>query len=114
MAVQPRKIIQGTLLPAAAATTPGLYACPSNEKVQVKKLTFANTDATARLLTIHQVASGGSASAANMVVPTVTIPAGGTYECFEIEGHILQAGDFITAFSDVANKVAVQGTGVSL
>jgi hypothetical protein len=114
MAVTPRKIIQGTLLPAAAAATPGLYACPANEKVQIKKLTFVNDDASTRLLTLHLVASGGTASASNLVTKAISIPAGGSYEAFEAEGHILQAGDFITAFSDVANKVAVQGTGVSL
>lgn len=114
MAVQPRKIIQGTQIPNAAAATPGLYACPANEKVLIKKLTFTNDDSSTRLLTIHLVASGGTAAASNLVTKSVSIPAGGTYEAFEAEGHILQAGDFITAFSDVAAKVTCHGSGVSL
>lgn len=114
MAVTPRKIIQGTQLPSAAAATPGLYACPANEKVLIKKLTFTNDDASTRTVTIHLVASGGTASASNLLTKAASIAAGGTYEAFEAEGHILQAGDFITAFSDAVGKVTVHGSGVSL
>lgn len=114
MAVIPRKIIQGTQLSNAAAVTPGLYACPANEKVLIKKLTFTNDDASTRLLTIHLVASGGTASASNLITKAASLAAGATYEAFECEGHILQAGDFLTAFSDVAAKVTCHGSGVSL
>jgi hypothetical protein len=114
MAFNARKLVQGTQLPAAAAATPGLYACPANEKVMLRKATFTNDDTSTRLLTIHLVASGGTAAASNLVTKSISIPAGGTYEAFEIEGHILETGDFITAFSDVANKVTCHVSGASL
>ena len=109
-----RRLVQGTQLPAAAAASPGLYACPANEKVMVRKATFTNDDSSTRLLTIHLVASGGTAAASNLVTKGISIPPGSTYEAFEIEGHILEAGDFITAFSDVANKITCHMSGAKL
>ena len=95
MAVTPRKIIQGTQLPNAAAATPGLYACPANEKVLIKKLTFTNDDASTRTVTIHLVASGGTAAASNLLTKAVSIPAGGTYEAFDRDEDVL--GCFLLA-----------------
>lgn len=114
MAVTPKKIIQGTLLPNAAAASPGLYACPANTKCLLKKLTFTNNDASARTVTVHLVASGGSASTSNILTKTVSIAAGATYEAFEAEGHILGPGDFITAFADTAALVACHGSAVEI
>lgn len=115
MAVIPKKFIDGVQLPNAAAASPGLYAAGTNEKLLIKKLTFTNTDASARQLMIHLVSSGGTASASNMLTSsTVVIPAGAVYEAFEAVGHLIAAGGFITAFSDVAGKVTCHGTGVLL
>lgn len=114
MAVIPKKIIPGVQIPAAAAASPGLYACPANTKTLLKKLTFTNDDASARVVTVHLVASGGAAGSSNLVTKSVSIAAGATYEAFEAEGHVLMAGDFITAFSDVAAKVTCHGSGVEV
>lgn len=112
MSVTPKKIIPGVQIPNAAATTPGLYAAPALTKCQIKKLTFTNNDASAHTVTIHLVASGGTAGVTNTVTKAVSIAAGGVYEAFEAEGHILQPGDFITAFADAATQVTCHGSGV--
>lgn len=114
MAVTAKKLVQGTLLPNAAAASPGLYACPASTKTLIKKLTFTNNDASTHTVTIHLVASGGSASTSNILTKAVAIAAGATYEAFEAEGHILGAGDFITAFADAASQVACHCSGVEI
>lgn len=114
MAVTPKKIVPGIQLPNAAAASPGLYACPANTKTLIKKATFTNNDATARTVTIHLVASGGTAGVTNIVTKAAVIAAGATYEAFEIEGHILQPGDFITAFADAASMVTCHISAVEI
>lgn len=114
MAVTPKKLVPGIQIPNAAAATPGLYVCPANTKTLIKKVTFTNNDASARLVTVHLVASGGSASASNIVTKAISIAAGATYEAFEAEGHIMHPGDFITAFSDAASQVTAHISGVEI
>lgn len=112
MSVTLSKIIQGVQLPNAAAASPGLYACPANTKVQIKKLTFTNNDSSAHTVTIHIVASAGTAGVTNIITKAASIAAGATYEAFEVEGHVLQPTDFITAFADAASQVTCHGSGI--
>lgn len=56
-----------------AGTT--IYTVPTGYAAQVKDMTIANTTSGALTALIHFVASGGSASAANTIFPTITIPA---------------------------------------
>lgn len=112
MAVTPKKIIPGIQIPNAVATTPGLYAVPANTKTVIKKLTFTNNDTVARLVTLHLVASGGTGGVTNIITKAFPIGPGLTYEAFEAEGHVMQTGDFITAFSDAASMVTCHGSGV--
>ncbi len=114
MSVTPKRLFEGVQIPNAAAATPGLYACPANTKTIIKKLTFTNVDTSAHTVTVHLVASGGSASNSNMVTKAFPVGPGITYEAFECEGHVLSPGDFITAFADAASVVTAHGSGVEV
>jgi hypothetical protein len=114
MAVTPKKIIPGIQIPNAVVATPGLYAAPANTKTIIKKLTFTNNDTVARTVTVHLVASGGTGGATNIITKAYPIGPGATYEAFEAEGQVLQVGDFITAFADVASMVTCHGSGVEV
>ncbi len=109
--------------PAAAtqlATTPGttLYTCPTGTKAEVRKLTFLNTTGTARTVTVALIRSGASTTPAagntiwsgSSVPLTATAPRG--VECFEIEGQVLNPGDFIQAFADAGTAVTPFGSVV--
>lgn len=52
-----------------------LYTVPSSYQTVVTDIDVANTTAGALSLTLHLVVSGGSASAANMLFPAISIAA---------------------------------------
>ena len=100
------------------ATTPGdvLYTCPAGTKAQIQKLTFLNTTATARTVTVHIVRSGGAIGVTNQVWIAATVPLNTTaprgVECFEAEGQVLNPGDFIQAFASAATAITPMGSVV--
>lgn len=114
MLVTPVCLFEGTALPNAAAATPGLYASPANTRTVIKSFSVTNTDTVARLVTVHLVASGGAASAANMIAKAEPVGPGQTYHVSQAVGQVLEAGDFITAFADVAAVVAARASGVKV
>lgn len=63
---------------AQSAVTTGagtlLYTVPNGFKADVQNIDVANTTAAPISFTMHLVVSGGSASAANMLFPAVSIP----------------------------------------
>ena len=106
MSVTP-KTITAALIAAAAAT---YYTAPANTRALIKKLTFTNTTAGALTVTVHLLPSGGTASATNMLVSARNIGAGETYECFEAQGQVLQAGGLIQALASAATSISIQGS----
>lgn len=100
------------------AVTPGdiLYTCPVGTKAQIQKLTFLNTTAAARTVSVYVVRSGGAIGVTNQIwnaapVPvTATAPRG--VECFEAEGVVLNPGDFLRCFSDGAAAITPSGSVV--
>lgn len=112
MSISPVNLFEGTLLPNAVATTPGLFASPANTRTRIGAFSVTNTDTVARLLTVHLVASGGTASAANMIAKAEPIGPGQTYHVFQAIGQVLEAGDFITAFGDAASVLAARASGL--
>lgn len=87
-------------LPVAATTQ---YTTPAARQDVIKDMEFANTTGAAITLIVNIVPTGGTASAANQILPTVTIPANQT---FHWTGTIvMNAGDFIST--------AASGTGIT-
>jgi hypothetical protein len=108
MSLSPGVLYLGGALTNALVT---LYTSPANSKSLVTKTVFTNTDTVARLLTVNLIRSGGSASAANILVDAQSIPAGASYEATELEGQWLNTGDFIQAKADTG--AVVNCTGIS-
>ena len=105
MSVTPRTITAAQLT-AAAAT---YYTAPANTKSIVKKLTFTNNDASAHTFTVYLVPSGGTASAANILIKDQAIAAGECAECYQAAGQVLQVGGTIQALADAASPVTLPG-----
>jgi len=70
-----------------------IYTVPTGFKTDVQDIFIANTTVAAITLSLHFVASGGSASAANAVFSSVSIPANTTVHWSG--NQTLSAGKFI-------------------
>jgi Flp pilus assembly protein TadD len=103
--VTPKRLIEGSQLTGAAAT---YYTAPALTKTRIRKLTLNNTTGGAVAVTVYLVPSGGAAGVANAVWSAQTIAAGAKAECYEAEGHVLEAGDFISA---LGLSVTIQASG---
>lgn len=99
--------ITSAQITASAAT---YYTSPTNGRGIIKKLTFTNSTATARTLTVYLVPAAGTADATNIVTDAVTVAAHSVYECFEAEGQTLLTGQTLQAKSDSATALTIAGT----
>ena len=91
--------------PGAAAGT--LYTCPAGTQARVLKCTATNDTTTVTTLTVYKVPSGGTAGVTNLILNEKSIASKATYECFEVNGQVLDAGDFIQALAGVADQITV-------
>ena len=107
MAQRSRRLWDAAQLTNAAAT---YYTATS---VRAKNLWFTatNPNATAYLVTIYLIKSGGAASASNTVTYQRTVLPGQTIVFYECCGHVLDPGDFVQAFADTGAKVTFMGSG---
>jgi hypothetical protein len=107
------KLFQPAQLTASVAT---YYTVPANKRTQIKKLTATNptSSAAVRVVTVHLVPSGGTASDTNMIISARPVAVGQAMDLFEAENHILLAGDTIQAFADAATDVSFQGSGIEV
>ena len=72
-----------------------IYTVPTGYKTSVMNIDIANTNGTSNTFALHLVASGGSATAANTLVPTVSVDG---HTMIQWSGNqMLSAGDFIQA-----------------
>jgi len=108
--ITPKRIISGAQVTASLAP---YYTCPANTKCIIKNLSFSNTTATARTVTVNLIPSGGTAGAANQIVTTHTIPAYSEWQCSIASGHVLEAGGFIQAVADSASAITIIGSGIT-
>lgn len=84
----------------ASPTTATLYTVPASKKALIKTIDIANTTSAAKSATVYLVASGGSASASNMLIPTVSIPANGMLQWHGEQ--VLDVGDFIVSMGSAS------------
>ena len=89
-----------------------LYTTPSQKRVMISKVTVANTTAAAVTFALYLVPKGDTAGVTNIIVPTRTIEAYGTYDC--LSRHVIESGDKLYGLASVAAAVTVHGSGVRL
>lgn len=91
--------------PAAANTT--LYTCPTHTQARVLKCTVTNDTTTASTISFNKVPSGGSVGVTNLIMNTKAIGSQETYDCPEVVGQVLDAGDLISAIAGNADQLTV-------
>ena len=80
--------------PATSNTT--LYTCPVNTQARILKCTVTNDTTTAKTITFHKGGTGDG----NLILNARTIGSEETYECPEVVGQVLNAGDIINAIAE--------------
>ena len=82
-----------------------------NCKTLIDKFTVTNVSASNATFSCNLVASGGAADATNLVLKTRSIAPGDTYQCPELVGQSLEAGDFISTLAGTATALTISATG---
>lgn len=111
MAITPKRLVEGTVLTAAAVTQ---YTAPGLTKTVIKKVTATNTTGTAQSVTLYLIPSGGSAGAASTNTIVQTVPANSGLELYLAENHVLEAGDFIQALASAVSSITLMASGVEV
>lgn len=104
----PTPLCTGVQLGTAAAS---LYLVPQNTITTISAATLTNSTAVARTVTMHLVPSGGTPSAANMILSARTISPGESYNVAQAIGQSMRAGSTIQALADAANAVSLVASG---
>lgn len=89
------------------ATDTTLYTCPANTVARVLKCTACNDTTTVPTFSFNKVPSGGSVAATNLVINGRPLGNKETYECPEVVGQILDAGDIISGIASSADQVTI-------
>lgn len=76
----------------------------------IDKHTVTNTTGGGVAYTVNVVPSGSVAGASNQVL-SKTIAAGETYQCPEVVGQVLNAGDFISTLAGAAASLTILANG---
>jgi len=110
MAETYKRLAQGRL-PAAGGTTE-LFDVPAATQVIIKSINISNNTGTARAVTLHHVTNGGSLADTNIILPGVSIQAGGWAE---YDGTICMAATTeFHGFAAVADVISYTIWGVEI
>jgi len=82
-----------------------------NCKTIIDKMTVTNTSAANVNFSVNLVASGGSASAGNILIDERAIAPNETYTCPETVGQVLEPGDFISTLAGAATSLTIMASG---
>lgn len=77
----------------------------------IDKFTVTNTTSANVLFSVNVVTSGGSVSAANLIVNQRVVAPKETYTCPELIGQVLQPGDFISTLAGAAASLTMRASG---
>jgi hypothetical protein len=88
----------------------GATAVPSNTKVILKQIILANTSSSSATVSISLVPSGGTAGAANRIVPNVSVSANSVV-VIDLS-QVMEPGDFLSAVQGTAGAITVNISGV--
>lgn len=94
----------------AEAAQTGQYTAV-NCKAIIDKFTATNSTLSAVTFSVNLVASGGSASAQNVVLSGKSIAPGETYLCPELVGQVLESGGFISTLAGTASALTISASG---
>lgn len=84
-----------------------------NTKAVVRKLSFRNTGATARTVTVYVIAASGSAGTTNELAVKAIAP-GKTWNVIEIQGEIIETGMKVQAKQDAGTDVNANCSGANI
>lgn len=106
--IQPAVLTPSTAL---GNTATAIYTTPTAGQTVVRRAVFTNTDTVPRLITVHRVPNGGSATTANIVIQAYRLAPGQAYPAPELASMVLNGGDAIFALADAAAVVNVTMSG---
>lgn len=90
------------------------YTVPTNTTTVIKKVTVTNSTGLAATVSIYKVVSGGTPTAANIIISARNIPSGADVELYSVENHVLNSGDAIYAESGTASALTFHMSGIEL
>jgi hypothetical protein len=94
----------------AEASQTTQYTAGSGVRTIIDKFTAYNGTASAATLTVSIIASGGAASA-DEVIMSRSIAAGETYTCPELVGQVINAGGFVSTLAGTASAIVIRASG---
>lgn len=77
----------------------------------IDKFTVTNTSASNVSFSCNLVASGGSASNANLVLKARVIAPNETYNCPELVGQVVEQNGFISTLASAATSLTISASG---
>lgn len=98
------------LILAGYANTSETTEYPATVPTVIDKFTGTNIGAAVAVLTVKLVPQGGSAGTSNIIVKK-SIDPGETVAFWEIQGHALEVGGFISVICDTASAVVRRCSG---
>jgi len=104
--------INQLIAPQQVAATATTYYTSTRATTRIDSFTLTNTDTAAQTVTVYVIASGGSASAANMIISAKSIQPGECYIATEMIGKTLPASSFVQALCSTASKVTIEASGI--
>lgn len=111
MARTPANYSHNTQLSTSASSI--VESVASNTKSIVGKLSFYNSGASSRVVTVYVVESSGTAGTANTVISRA-IPADKTWSVSEVVGEVLTSGMSLQAKQDAGTDVNANCSGVDV
>ena len=82
-----------------------------NCKAIIDKFTITNTSAGNLTISVNLVTSGGSPSAANLIMDTRAIAPDETSTCPELVGQALEPGGYISTIASAATSLTIRASG---
>lgn len=86
----------------------------TGKKTIVDKFTVTNTSVAAVTFSCNVVPSGVTLSDANLIVQAHSIAPGACYECPELVGRRLDAGDYLSTLASAADALTMRAEGRQL
>jgi len=109
MTYTPTRLVQGSQL---STTVAAYYTVGSGEKATISQMTLTNVTASPVTVTVYLVPSGNTAGDRSTLSKVHSIPAYGTWICYDAIGHTLSTGEQIQAFASAAASVTMMVSGV--
>jgi hypothetical protein len=107
MAISPKCLIEPTLLTASNAS----YYTATKGVTIIDKMTVTNVTTLYETVTVYLVPSGITPAGSHRIAMAISIAPSETYEFTKAEGHVLNTGDSIQAFSSTASALSFRVSG---